>query len=220
VRLVERILAAVRGRVPVTAKLRLGWDDDHLTGPRLAQMLESVGIAAIAIHGRTTEMKFRGQVRLEGIGRVVEAVRDIPVLGNGDIESPQDAEHMMRTTGCDGVMLARAATRQPWLLSRIHQLLEHGEDPGELDHHGMLRVIRRHVELCREHCEERRSLHVLRSRISRYARSLGHVKPLKEAFRLAEHTDEMLVAINEWLERPAPRRRDQQSQSLACPSQP
>ena len=220
VRLVERILAAVRGRVPVTAKLRLGWDDDHLTGPRLAQMLESVGIAAIAIHGRTTEMKFRGQVRLEGIGRVVEAVRDIPVLGNGDIESPQDAEHMMRTTGCDGVMLARAATRQPWLLSRIHQLLEHGEDPGELDHHGMLRVIRRHVELCREHCEERRSLHVLRSRISRYARSLGHVKPLKEAFRLADHTDEMLVAINEWLERPAPRRRDQQSQSLACPSQP
>ena len=129
VRLVERILAAVRGRVPVTAKLRLGWDDDHLTGPRLAQMLESVGIAAIAIHGRTTEMKFRGQVRLEGIGRVVEAVRDIPVLGNGDVESPQDAEHMMRTTGCDGVMLARAATRQPWLLSRIHQLLEYGEDP-------------------------------------------------------------------------------------------
>ena len=220
VRLVERILAAVRGRVPVTAKLRLGWDDDQLTGPRLAQMLESVGIAAIAIHGRTTEMKFRGHVRLEGIGRVVEAVRNIPVLGNGDIESPQDAEHMMRTTGCDGVMLARAATRQPWLLSRIHQLLEHGKDPGELDHHGMLMVVRRHVELCREHCEERRSLHVLRSRISRYARSLGHVKPLKEAFRLAEHTDEMLVAINEWLERSAPRRGDPQSQSLACPSQP
>ncbi|MDP7400608.1 MAG: tRNA-dihydrouridine synthase, partial [Phycisphaerales bacterium] len=118
------------------------------------------------------------------------------------------------------VMLARAATREPWLLSRIHQLLEHGEDPGELDHHGKLRVILRHVELCREHCEERRSLHVLRSRISRYARSLGHVKPLKEAFRLAEHTDEMLVAINEWLERPAPRRRDQQSQSLACLSRP
>ena len=164
-------------------------------------MLESVGVAAIAIRGRTTEMKFRGKVRLEGMVEVVEAVRDIPVLGNGDIESPQDAEHMVTTTGCDGVVYARAPPGSHGCCPRIHQLLEHGEDPGELDHHGKLRVILRHVELCREHCEERRSLHVLRSRISRYARSLGHVKPLKEAFRLAEHTDEMLVAINEWLER-------------------
>ena len=82
----------------------------------------------------------------------------------------------------------------------------------------MLRVIRRHVELCREHCEERRSLHVLPADLS--VRTDWARQAAEEAFRLAEHTDEMLVAINEWLERPAPRRRDRQSQSLACPSQP
>ena len=117
------------GRVPVTAKLRLGWDDDHLTGPRLAQMLESVGIAAIAIHGRTTEMKFRGQVRLKGLVGWWKRFVISRYWAMATQVSRRCRTHDA-PTGCDGVMLARAAARQPWLLSRIHQLLEHGEDPG------------------------------------------------------------------------------------------
>ena len=105
-------------------KVASGRDDDHLTG-QIGPNAESVGIAAIAIHGRTTEMKF-GQVRLEGIGRVVEAV-DIPVLGNGDIESPEDAEHMMRTTDA---MASCSLVRPP--VTGCHESTNfwNEEDPG------------------------------------------------------------------------------------------
>ena len=109
VRLASRIVEAVTPKtgVPVTAKIRLGWNDERLVGPDLARALEQVGIAAISVHGRTTEQFFSGRVRLDGIRDVVNAVDAIPVIGNGDIEVAQDAAHMIKYTGCDAVMVAR-----------------------------------------------------------------------------------------------------------------
>jgi tRNA-dihydrouridine synthase B len=119
VRLAERIVKAVECRgVPVTAKVRLGWDDSRIVAPRLARMLEDVGIQAITVHGRTTEQRFTGRARLDGIAEVVAAVRAIPVIGNGDVREPRDVLHMMQTTGCAGVMIGRGALRKPWLFSR------------------------------------------------------------------------------------------------------
>src|SRR3984957_15876435 len=113
-RMVERIVGVLR-HTPLTAKLRLGWDDSCIVAPSLASRLEQAGIQLITIHGRTTEMRFSGQARLDGIAQVVAAVNKIPVIGNGDIRTPQDAKHMIETTGCSGLMIGRAALSSPWI---------------------------------------------------------------------------------------------------------
>src|SRR5439155_15075245 len=105
--LVKEMVQAVR--IPVTAKMRLGWDDQNITAPDLARALENVGVAAIFIHGRTREQGFSGTINLKGIGAVVEAVSSIPVIGNGDVTTPQSARKMLEETGCAGVSIGRGA---------------------------------------------------------------------------------------------------------------
>src|SRR5471030_57811 len=114
--LVKKMVDAVK--IPVTAKMRLGWDDDNLTAPDLARTLEDVGVAAIFVHGRTREQGFGGTVNLAGIRKVVEAVKAIPVIGNGDIITPQAAKKMLNETGCAGVSIGRGAFYDPWIFRR------------------------------------------------------------------------------------------------------
>src|SRR5882724_5365926 len=113
-RMVERVLKVLR-RVPLTAKLRLGWDDSCIVAPKLAARLEDAGVAMVTIHGRTTEMRFSGEARLDGIAEVVAAVKRIPVIGNGDIRTPQDCRRMIAYTRCAGVMIGRGALAAPWV---------------------------------------------------------------------------------------------------------
>jgi nifR3 family TIM-barrel protein len=125
----DKTAALVRGmvnavKIPVTAKMRLGWDDDNLTAPELARALEDAGIAAIFVHGRTREQGFGGAVNLAGIRKVVEAVKNIPVIGNGDIITPQAAKKMLNETGCAGVSVGRGAFYDPWILRRTQQYLK------------------------------------------------------------------------------------------------
>jgi nifR3 family TIM-barrel protein len=114
--LVKKMVDAVK--IPVTAKMRLGWDDENLTAPDLARTLEDVGVAAIFVHGRTREQGFGGTVNLGGIRKVVEAVKKIPVVGNGDIITPQAAKKMFDETGCAGVSIGRGAFYDPWIFKR------------------------------------------------------------------------------------------------------
>ena len=120
--------ALVRGmveavKIPVTAKMRLGWDDENLTAPDLARALEDIGIAAIFIHGRTRKQGFGGMVSLAGIRAVVEAVKSIPVIGNGDVTTPQAAKKMFDVTGCAGVSIGRGAFYNPWIFRHtLHYL--------------------------------------------------------------------------------------------------
>jgi nifR3 family TIM-barrel protein len=116
----DKTAALVRGmvsavKIPVTAKMRLGWDDQNLTAPDLARVLEDVGVAAIFVHGRTREQGFGGTVNLAGIRAVVEAVKTIPVIGNGDIITPEAAKKMFDETGCAGVSIGRGAFYNPWI---------------------------------------------------------------------------------------------------------
>ena len=99
-------------KVPVTAKMRLGWDDQNLTAPELARALEDAGVTAIFVHGRTRAQGFDGVVKLEGIRKVVDAVKNIPVIGNGDVTTPQAAKHMIEQTGCHGISAGRGAFLQ------------------------------------------------------------------------------------------------------------
>jgi len=128
--------ALVRGmvnavKIPVTAKMRLGWDDQNITAPDLARALEDAGIAAIFIHGRTREQGFVGTVNLAGIRVVVQAVKTIPVIGNGDIVTPQAAKKMLDETGCAGVSIGRGAFYNPWIFQHtLHYLGRAGSSPG------------------------------------------------------------------------------------------
>lgn len=200
VRLAERIVAAVDrasgGRVPVTAKVRLGWDTERIVAPALAADLERAGIAAVTVHGRTTVQMFSGRADWSGIARVVEAVREIPIIGNGDVTEPEHVVQLMGQTGCRGVMIGRGALRSPWLFSRAWSLLQHGrasEEPSQLS---KLRTIRRHIELLHAHAAERSAVQCMQKRISWYGKTMHHVKPLKESVRLAPSTAAMLEAVD------------------------
>ncbi len=119
--LVKSMVDAVN--IPVTAKMRLGWDDENITAPELARALEDVGVAAIFVHGRTREQGFGGTVNLAGIRAVVQAVKTIPVVGNGDIITPQAAKRMLHETGCAGVSIGRGAFYDPWIFRRTLEYL-------------------------------------------------------------------------------------------------
>ncbi|HRP64060.1 MAG TPA: tRNA dihydrouridine synthase DusB [Phycisphaerales bacterium] len=199
VRLAERIVRAVErtqgDRVPVTAKMRLGWDTSRIVAPDLARRLEDVGIAAVTVHGRTTEQRFKGSVDLEGIARVVAAVRQIPVIGNGDVIEPEDARRMIDRTGCNGVMIGRGAMRAPWMFRRTFSYLHTGNPGPELTRKEKIRVILRHLELLTEFSDEKTAVQTLNRRISWYGKTMGHEKPLKEAIRLASSTAEMRAVL-------------------------
>ncbi len=128
----DKTAALVRGmvnavKIPITAKMRLGWDDENLTAPDLARALERAGVAAIFVHGRTREQGFGGTVNLAGIRKVVEAVKNIPVIGNGDIITPQAAKKMFEETGCAGVSIGRGAFYNPWIFQHtLHYLRTSG----------------------------------------------------------------------------------------------
>jgi nifR3 family TIM-barrel protein len=143
VELVRRVVEAVP--VPVTVKMRLGWDDDNRTAPHFARAFERVGVAAVTIHGRTREQGFSGGVDHAGIRRVVEAVERIPVFGNGDVRSVADAARMIADTGCHGVAIGRGALANPWLFRQLDNWVRTG-DPGPRGTYAeRLAFMRRHV---------------------------------------------------------------------------
>src|SRR5258705_8941863 len=143
--LVKGMVDAVK--IPVTAKMRLGWDDDNITAPDLARALEDVGVAALFIHGRTREQGFSGTISLRGIQAVVEAVKDIPVIGNGDVTTPEAAKKMLDETGCAGVSIGRGAFYNPWIFQHTLHYFRTGELLTEPRFEERVRVMCRHLEL-------------------------------------------------------------------------
>ena len=142
--LVGKMVNAVR--IPVTCKMRLGWDEENLTAPDLARALEDAGARAIMVHGRTREQGFDGSVNLAGIRRVVEAVRGIPVIGNGDITTPEAARVRLEATGCTGVSIGRGAFYNPWIFAQTEHYLRTGELLPEPGFGERCRVMSRHLD--------------------------------------------------------------------------
>lgn len=210
---------ASNGRVPTTAKLRLGWDESCLVAPELAARLVRNGIRMVTVHGRTTEMRFKGEVRHEGIREVVEAVRGVdasaPVIGNGDVTEPWHAVEMIQATGCDGVMIGRGSFSAPWIFRRAWGLqrwcAEHpggwgdlaavaGElfpEPGEAEKIGLIRM---YLRLMQEHRDDHYAMVHMKRRISWFGKRLGPCKPLKDAVRLAGSPGEVERALDAFLE--------------------
>src|SRR4051794_17956256 len=140
--LVEEILRAVRAAItiPLTCKFRAGWNDQELVAVRMARLAEDCGLQAVALHPRTREQGYSGKADWTRIAEVKAAVK-IPVIGNGDVQTPQDAIRMIEETNCDAVMIGRAASSNPWIFRQISEYLQTGEyyHPTELDRYKLMR---------------------------------------------------------------------------------
>jgi tRNA-dihydrouridine synthase B len=188
-------------RIPVTAKMRLGWDDANLTAPDLARVLEDAGVAAIFVHGRTRAQGFGGTVNLAGIRAVVAAVRRIPVIGNGDVTTPEAAKTMLEKTGCAGVSIGRGAFYNPWIFRQTRHYLRTGELLPEPSFAERMRVMCRHLDLMIEIHGEESGCRMFRKVAAWYARRLGPVIELRRRlakFRTRAEFDEALAAYRTW----------------------
>lgn len=143
VKIAASVIKAVS--VPVTAKLRLGWDHSAIAAPELAIRLEAVGVSMVTVHARTREQYYSGKADWEWIRKIKENI-GIPVIGNGDILTPNDALRMLQETGCDGVMIARGALGNPWLIGRTQHFLETGEIQPEPEGQQKLVILLKHFE--------------------------------------------------------------------------
>jgi len=202
----DRTAGLVRGmvaalRIPVTAKMRLGWDDENLTAPDLARALEDAGVAAVFVHGRTREQGFTGSVNLRGIRAVVQAVRSIPVIGNGDVTTPEAAACMLRETGCAGVSIGRGAFYDPWIFRRTLRHLQTGEVSPEPSLEERIRIMSRHLDLMIEVFGEEHGCVMFRKVAPWYSRRFGPVAEFnKRVVRLGSRAefDEILDGYLRW----------------------
>ena len=171
VRLAKAVVEAVG--VPVTAKIRLGWDDTSIVAETLPPRLCDVGVAMVTVHGRTTEQKFKPSARLDGIARTVAAVKRshpaVPVIGNGDITTPADAKRMVDVTGCDGVMVARGAMGQPWLFRDMAYHLATGREGPAYSRAERARLVLDHFEHLVRYRGEAVALRTIKTRVSKYS---------------------------------------------------
>lgn len=180
VALARKVVRAVR--VPVTAKIRLGWDDTSIITQTLPVALADAGIAAITVHGRTTAQMFRGEARLDTGGddciravvRAMNSFPQVPVIGNGDIKSPLDARRMMDLTGCAGVMIGRGALGQPWIFRDTAHYLATGKLPAPLPRADRARLVLMHLDKLLELRDEKIAVNTMRARMSWYS---AHLQP-------------------------------------------
>ena len=176
------IVAQVKAHTsrPVTVKMRKGWDADHVTAVECAKACEQAGAALIAVHARTREQMYTPGIDLSIIRAVKEAVK-VPVLGNGDINSPADALTMLAETGCDGVMIARGALGDPWLFERVNAAIEGREAPPEPNLQARMNALRRQVEEMVELKGERTAMPQARAQAIHYMKGLKGAAALRRA---------------------------------------
>ena len=192
VNLVRTVVEAVP--VPVTVKMRLGWDAKNLTSPKFAAEFEQAGVAAVMIHGRTRAQGFSGTVDLDGIARTVAACRRVPVLGNGDVCNVDDAAAMLRVTGCQGLSVGRGALANPWIFRQLDQWERTGQydPPGTFN--DRLQLLRRQFAYLRDHFAddadgERRALAGFRKMGHWYLKAMRVKASLRHQLQTAHTVD-------------------------------
>ncbi len=192
IRLASRVVAAVT--LPVTVKLRAGWDDLH-TAPALAAALEEAGVAAITIHGRSARQQYAGAANWDMIGQLVARVRRVPVIGNGDISTPAQALALRSASGCAGVMIGRAALKDPWLI-RATQAAFSGQAYQEPTRQERLDFMQRHFEAMLKQHGERVGTLLFRRWLPVYSRGLQ----IKRATMIALLQSAQADLLRTWLQ--------------------
>ena len=183
--IVSAVRAALPASIPVTIKQRIGWSDSSLNAPEFALRMVEAGAAMVTVHGRTREQGFSGQVRLDPIAAVRAALpAQIPVVGNGDVKTVDDYRRMKSETGCDAVMVGRAARGNPWLFRAIHAIEIGAYQPALPTIAEQRAVWRRHADLVVEYAGDKMGLHELRKTLAWYSRGLyGGADLRRRAFR-------------------------------------
>jgi len=191
-KLVEQIVTSAVKAVskPVTVKIRKGFDEEHVNAVEIARIAEGCGAAAVAVHGRTREQYYSGKADWEIIRQVKEAV-SIPVIGNGDIDSPEQARAMLEQTGCDGLMVGRASRGNPWIFSRIQTYLETGRDPGKPPLEEVKAMMLRHAKMQLEYKGDYTGIREMRKHIAWYTAGFPHSAKLRGKMNELETVEEL-----------------------------
>ena len=174
---------------PVTVKIRKGFDDEHVNAVEIAKIIEEAGASAVAVHGRTREQYYSGKADWDIIRQVKEAV-SVPVIGSGDVTSPQKAEEMVRMTGCDGIMIARGAQGNPWIFSELISYEEMGQVPPRPDKDELRRMLLRHARLQLEYKGEYCGIREMRKHVSWYTKGVANAARLRDQINQVENEPE------------------------------
>ena len=197
-KLVEQILTALVRAIdkPVTVKIRKGFDDDHVNAVEIAKIAEACGVAAVAVHGRTRAQYYSGQADWDIIAQVKDAVK-IPVIGNGDVDSPEKAKSILEQTGCDGVMIGRAAEGNPWIFREVVSYLENGTIPARPTNREKREMILRHAALQLEYKGEYTGVREMRKHLSWYTVGMPHSAHFRQTINTMEKMDELIRGVQE-----------------------
>lgn len=196
-KLVEQILTALVKAVdkPVTVKIRKGFDEEHVNAVEIAKIAEACGVSAVAVHGRTREQYYSGQADWEIIAAVKDAVK-IPVIGNGDVNGPEAAERLLAATGCDGVMIGRAAQGNPWIFREVAHYLETGkrlDPPTAAQRRDM---VIRHARLQLKYKGEYTAVREMRKHLAWYTTGLPHSARFRQTINSMESMEELLEGVD------------------------
>ena len=197
--LVRKIVTSVSKAIkkPLTVKIRKGFDENNINAVEIAKIIEDSGAAAVAVHGRTRQQYYSGKADWDIIRQVKEAV-SIPVIGNGDVDSPQKAKQLLEETGCDGIMVGRATEGNPWIFREISHYL----DTGELLPHPALEEVKemilRHARLQLEYKGEYTGMREMRKHVAWYTAGFPHSARLRGAVNEIESMEQLMVLLDGW----------------------
>lgn len=214
--MVRSVIEAVQ--LPVTVKMRLGWDADHLTAPALAAAFEEIGVAAVTVHGRTRQQGFHGEVDRAGIRATVEAVHRMPIIANGDVRTPEDAFSMIQETGCAAVAIGRGAMLDPWIFRKLDDLT-HGRKPRDPTADEQLAFLSDHFHLMYEQHADY-SCQLFRKFAAWYGATLGIPEDLEDQLRRFQTASEFDDIVKQIRARHGERRQSQATALIKVPNGP
>ncbi|HBF39253.1 MAG TPA: tRNA dihydrouridine synthase DusB, partial [Firmicutes bacterium] len=193
--IIRKVVASVT--IPVTVKFRLGWDSNQIVAPELARIAEEQGASGVTLHARTREQYYQGKAQWDYVAEVKRKV-SITVIGNGDVDSPEAAEAMMKETGCDGIMIGQAALGRPWLFGQVAHYLENGTKLPDPSIRQKFELIEKHLQLQLQYSGEHRGLLEMRKHLSWYLKGMPGAAKLRDKINTLTTVESLEKVLREY----------------------